>query len=203
MENIALKKQASNHRPVRIVPAGRTTAFAAITHVLFAIVAIVVIVCQSGIVRGADADPARAAIDPEAVKNLDAAFPKAPTGRERKVILLPHKERGEEDAFRVEIVVGRTIQTDGINRYSFPGRLVPRDIQGWGFTYHDVEGDLKDAVSTRMAGVGNPAQRFVPGPAATIPYNSRLPIVVMVPEGCELRWRVWRADPEFSPAEAR
>jgi ecotin len=153
--------------------------------------------------RAADGPGPGATIDPEAVKNLEAAFPKAPAGRERKVILLPHKERGEEDAYKVEIVVGRTIQTDGINRYAFQGRLVPRDIQGWGFTYHEVEGDLKDAVSTRMAGVENPAKRFVAGPGATIPYNSRLPIVVMVPEGCELKWRLWRADAEFAPAETR
>lgn len=153
--------------------------------------------------RGAEDEPAAAAIDPEAVKNLEAAFPKAPPGRERKVILLPHKERGEEDGFLVELVVGRTITTDGINRYSYGGTLVPRDIQGWGFTYHEVEGDLKNAAQTQMAGTPNPAPRFVAGPRATIPYNSRLPVVVMVPEGCELHYRIWRADPEFTKAASR
>lgn len=144
-----------------------------------------------------------AAIDPEATRNLAAAFPKAPAGRERKVILLPHKERGEEDGFLVELVVGRTITTDGINRYSYGGALVPRDIQGWGFTYHEVDGDLKNAVQTQMAGTPNPAPRFVAGPRATIPYNSRLPVVVMVPEGCELQYRIWRAEPEFTKADSR
>jgi ecotin len=154
--------------------------------------------------RAAAAEPAAAAaIDPDAVKNLDAAFPQAPAGRERKVILLPHKERGEEDGFLVELVVGRTITTDGINRYSFGGTLVPRDIQGWGFTYHEVEGDLTKAASTLMGGTPNPAPRFVAGPRTTIPYNSRLPVVVMVPEGCELRYRIWRADPEFAKAASR
>jgi ecotin len=153
--------------------------------------------------RGAEGEPAAAAIDPDAVKNLEAAFPKAPAGRERKVILLPHKERGEEDGFLVELVVGRTITTDGINRYSYGGKLVPRDIQGWGFTYHEVEGDLDKAASTLMAGTPNPAPRFVAGPRATIPYNSRLPVVVMVPEGCELHYRIWRADPEFAKAASR
>jgi ecotin len=142
-------------------------------------------------------------VDPGAVKNLKDAYPEAPAGRERKVILVPHKERGEEDDFQVELVVGRTIVTDGINRYSFGGRLVERTIEGWGFTYHEVEGDLKDAASTLMGGPTNPAPRFVAGPRAIVSYNSRLPIVVMVPEGCELRWRVWRADPEMRTAETR
>lgn len=149
------------------------------------------------------ADEPAAAIDPEAVKNLEAAYPKAPAGRERKVILLPHKERGEEDDFEVELVVGRTIVTDGVNRYGFGGQLVERTIDGWGFSYYDVEGDLKNATSTLMGGPTNPAPRFVAGPRTLVRYNSRLPLVVMVPEGCELKWRVWRADPELQAAETR
>lgn len=147
--------------------------------------------------------PVPADVDPDAVKYLEKAYPKAPEGKERKVILLPHKERGEEDDFKVELVVGRTIETDGINHYSFGGRIVEHDIEGWGFSYHEVEGDLKNAASTLMGGVPNPAPRFVTGPRLTVAYNSRLPIVVMVPEGCELRYRVTRADPEMTTAETR
>ena len=29
-----------------------------------------------------------------------------------------------------------------------------------------------------------------------IRYNSRLPVVVYAPEGVELRYRIWKADPE-------
>jgi len=144
-----------------------------------------------------------AAIDDGAVKNLEAAYPKPPAGKERKVILLPHKERGVEDDFQVELVVGRTMVTDGINSYGLGGRLVERTIEGWGFTYHDVEGDLKDATQTLIGGPTNPAPRFVAGPRTLVRYNSRLPLVVMVPEGCELKWRVWRADPEFQSAGSR
>jgi len=28
-------------------------------------------------------------------------------------------------------------------------------------------------------------------------YNSRLPLAVFVPEGVEVRYRIWKADPEF------
>lgn len=143
------------------------------------------------------------AIDPGAVKNLEAAYPQPPAGKERKVILLPHKERGEEDDFQVELVVGRTMVTDGINAYRLGGRIVSRDIEGWGFTYHDVEGDLQNAAQTLVGGPENPAPRFVAGPRTLIPYNSRLPVVVMVPEGCELKWRVWRADAALKTAEGR
>jgi len=156
--------------------------------------------------RAADdvaASSPEAAIDPGAIENLAAAYPQPPAGKERKVILLPHKERGEEDEFQVELVVGRTMVTDGINAYRLGGQIVSRDIEGWGFTYHDVEGDMQNATQTLIGGVENPAPRFVAGPRTLVPYNSRLPIVVLVPEGCELKWRLWRADPDLKTAESR
>lgn len=145
-----------------------------------------------------------AAVDPEAVKNLEAAYPRPPAGRERHVVLLPHKTREEEGDFKVEVVVGRTIETDGVNRYRFGGTLEERDIPGWGFSYYDAVGTLDAPLSTRIAaGDGPRERRFVPGPGLLVPYNSRLPLVVMTPAGCEVRWRVWRADGELVPAPAR
>jgi len=141
--------------------------------------------------------------DPEATRNLEAAYPKAPAGMERKVVLLPHVERGADDGVKVELVVGRVIETDGINTYGFGGELVERNIDGWGFSYYEVQGDLKQATSTLIGGRGNPAPRFVAGPRSIVRYNSRLPLVVMVPEGCELRWRIWRAADVWETADDR
>lgn len=46
-------------------------------------------------------------------------------------------------------------------------------------------------------------ERFVKpdGAPYLIPYNSRLPIVVYVPEGAEVRYRNWRADSEAKAME--
>ena len=43
--------------------------------------------------------------------------------------------------------------------------------------------------------------RFVTlaGEPYLIRYNSRLPVVVYVPEGVEVRYRIWRAEPEMKP----
>ena len=43
------------------------------------------------------------------------AFPAAKEGMERFVIVLPHKERGEEEGFQVELIVGKEMLTDGVN----------------------------------------------------------------------------------------
>lgn len=122
------------------------------------------------------------------------AFPAAAEGRERFVIQLPHKERGEDESFQVELVVGREMMTDGVNRVRLGGEILSRPLEGWGFTYYEVE-KLGPGAST-LIGVppGTPkVKRFVAGPRLQIPYNSRVPIVVYVPEGAEVRYRVWQA----------
>jgi beta-glucosidase len=40
-------------------------------------------------------------------------------------------------------------------------------------------------------------------PHGPVRYNSRLPLVVYAPAGTEIRWRLWRADGDLAPAEAR
>jgi ecotin len=142
-------------------------------------------------------------VDPGAIKNLEAAYPKAPEGMTRKVILLPHKERGEEDDFQVEIVVGKSIVTDGINTYGFGGDLREVDIPGWGFSYWQAEGKFDAPMQTLIGGAGTATPKFVAGPRRLVRYNSRLPLVVMVPEGCEVRWRTWKAAEGFAPADER
>jgi ecotin len=147
--------------------------------------------------------PSDGGFDPEAVKNLEAAYPPAAAGKTRQVVLLPHKDRDEEQDFKVELIVGKTIETDGVNRYHFGGEIQERDIPGWGYSYYDAMGRFDVPAATRIAGTGEKVVRFVAGPRLVVPYNSRLPLVVMVPEGCELRWRIWRAEGEPVPAERR
>lgn len=146
----------------------------------------------------APAEPSSPAgdVDPDAVRNLEKAYPPAPVGRVRKVLLLPHKTRDEEGDFKVEIVVGRTIETDGVNRHRFAGTLEERDIAGWGFSYYDAVGGFDIPAATRIAAGPARERQFVAGPRLLVPYNSRLPLVVMVPTGCEVRWRLWRTDGE-------
>lgn len=62
------------------------------------------------------------------------AFPAAGPGMERFVAVLRHKERGEEDAFRVELFVGKEMLTDGVNLLRLAQAIEPRDLAGWGYT---------------------------------------------------------------------
>jgi len=129
------------------------------------------------------------------------AFPLAKEGVERYVIVLPHKERGDEDAFNVEIVAGKQMLTDGVNLVRLASTIKQRTLEGWGYSYYVVSGS-SDTITTLMAPPeGTPlVKTFVTVAPLHVRYNSRLPIVVYVPKGYEVRYRIWRADATFQKA---
>jgi ecotin len=130
------------------------------------------------------------------------AFPPADEGMARYVINLP--EQADETAWRVELLVGKTVQTDAANRYFFAGTLETETIEGWGFDRHILR-QLGPMAGTLMA--VDPSvpkvERFITlgGEPRLLRYNSRLPLVVYVPEGVEVRYRFWRADADITAAE--
>ena len=130
------------------------------------------------------------------------AFPAAEEGMERYVIVLPQKERGEENAFKVELIPGKTMLTDGVNLMRLGTTIEARALKGWGYTYYAVIG--KDvAMSTLMAPPegARKVEKFVAGKSLLIRYNSRLPIVVYAPKGQELRYRIWSVPEKTKTAE--
>jgi len=124
------------------------------------------------------------------------AFPPAEEGMTRHVLSLPKQD--DESAFKVELIVGKTVEVDARNRYFFGGRIAAETIQGWGFTKYVVSG-LGPMAGTLMAIDPNEPKvsRFVTlaGEPFLIRYNSRLPVVVYAPTGVEVRYRVWSAAP--------
>lgn len=128
------------------------------------------------------------------------AFPAAVAGQVRYVLPLPPLD--DEFAAQVEIIVGKTVEVDPHNRFFFGGRIEAVNIEGWGFTRYVVS-ELGPMGGTQMAVDPNvpKVQRFVRigGEPFLVRYNSRLPIVVYAPEGVEVTYRVWRADPQTTP----
>lgn len=127
------------------------------------------------------------------------AFPPAEEGMTRNVIQLPKQD--DESAFKVELIVGKTVQTDQANRYFFAGSINRETIKGWGFSYYTID-KLGPMAGTLMAVDPNAPKvdRFITlgGEPYLIHYNSRLPVVMYLPEGVEVRYRIWSAGDEMS-----
>ena len=130
-------------------------------------------------------------------------FPKAKKGMERFVIALPEKKRGEDTGFKVELIPGKPIMTDGVNSYFAGASLEPKNLQGWGYTYYEIKGQT--AVGSTLIGVPPgtlQVKKFVAGKPLLIRYNSRLPIVIYAPKGFEINYRIWSASEKTQEAEA-
>lgn len=130
----------------------------------------------------------------EAAGYLVKPYPPAEKGMTRFAIILPELEH-EED-YKVELFVGKKVMADAVNSQSFSGKIETVNIEGWGFRRYVVK-DLGEMTSTLIGGRDVVLQeKFVMLPSIVIYYNSRLPIAVYVPDGAEVRYRIWSATPD-------
>jgi ecotin len=132
------------------------------------------------------------------------AFPPAEQGMTRHVIRLPKQK--DESLFKVELIVGKTVRTDARNSYFFGGTLETENIPGWGYDRYILRNLGPMAGSLVAIDPDAPkVDRFIGlGRETILRYNSRLPVVVYVLAGVEVRYRLWRAEPLLpAPADAR
>lgn len=125
-------------------------------------------------------------------------FPKADDGMERFVLDLP--EQDDESSFKVELIIGKIVKTDKENKYFFNGIIKEDIVKGWGFTYYKLD-TLGVMAGTMMAVNPNATkvERFISlgGEPFLIRYNSKIPVVVYVPEDVIVKYRIWSADSEM------
>lgn len=128
-----------------------------------------------------------------------APFPKPEQGFTRQVIHLPSQP--QEENFQVEILAGKTLTVD-CNRQRLGGILEEKNLEGWGYPFYRLE-KVIGPMSTMMACPdGKSKQDFVPvvGDGFLLRYNSKLPIVLYVPEDVDVRYRVWSASSKVEKA---
>jgi ecotin len=114
-------------------------------------------------------------------RNLDE-YPPAEKGQVRYVWHPPQLEQ-ENDA-KIELIVGKNVDTDGMNHYHFRGQIdtVPKSRSGYDGYVAKSEGLIRTLMGIPP---GTPrVNKFIGlGQSPTlIRYNSRLPVVVYVPK---------------------
>ncbi len=142
-----------------------------------------------------------AATAPVMAANLKdvAPYPEAEKGFTRQVIHLP--AQADESAYKLEVLAGKTLQVD-CNHQRLGGSLEEHTLQGWGYSYYRLE-KISGPASTLMACPdGKKTEAFVPviGEGFLLRYNSKLPVVLYVPDGVEVRYRVWSASDDVQKA---
>ncbi len=117
-------------------------------------------------------------------------FPKAKKGYKQVYIQVPQKK--SENDFKVEIFAGRNELVD-CNRHFMLGSIKEEVLDGWGYNYYTI--DSKGTIGgTKMACPDNKkTMQFIHIQPQMLRYNSKLPIVIYVPENMEVKYRIWSA----------
>ena len=117
-------------------------------------------------------------------------FPQAQEGFVRHVIEVP-KTINDHD-HKVELLIGKNMMVD-CNHHSFSGKIENVTLKGWGYKYLEVS-NIQSGPTTMMACREPKIEKFISLRDTLRRYNSRSPIVAYIPEGYEVRYRIWNAD---------
>ena len=118
-------------------------------------------------------------------------FPAAEPSMQRLVIRLP--KQADESSRKVEILLSKQLTVD-CNRQRLGGDLQEKTLQGWGYNYYQLD-KVVGPMSTMMACPDTAKKKAavpVSGEGYLVRYNSRLPIVLYVPQGIDAHYRIWQ-----------
>ncbi|QEA14120.1 ecotin [Comamonas flocculans] len=143
--------------------------------------------CLAVLLTACAAQPMPASTD--LAKELKA-FPAALPGHQRHVIELP--ALADESTRKLELIGGKAMTLD-CNARGMDGGFEAQDVPGWGYTYWVLKSQGQVRSTMMMCPPGTEKPGFVQAEPLLLRYNSKLPVVVFVPQGMQLRWRVWQA----------
>ena len=142
-----------------------------------------------------------------ALPSLDlSAYPKPAPGLQRWVIqpsgLLPKSRDPLVSShpldWRIQLIVGQEVTLDcNVRNLSGPGMTMRMLPEASGKALFEVRGPLRVISTKKACPPGEPLKRSflsLGQQPYLVPYNLSWPIVVDLPKGAELRWRLWKAE---------
>lgn len=129
-------------------------------------------------------------------------FPEAQKGFKKMIIEVPYSENDSNK--KIEFYVGKWMDVDGCNSFNLMGTYTQKDLQGWGYSYWDfsTKGEVR---STLMACPDTKGRHlFVSASPQIVDYNGRMPIVIYVPDGYDVQFKIFKAENEvYRAAETK
>lgn len=124
-------------------------------------------------------------------------YPTAKDGYEQVFIQLP-KEKNETN-FKVEVFVGKEAMLD-CNSHFLIGEMEEKNLEGWGYQYYEV--NSKGDIGGTMMACPDIAlkKKFVHLQPQLLRYNSKLPIVIYIPKGFIVKYKIFKAQEKMMAA---
>ena len=133
-----------------------------------------------------------------------SVFPKAEKGYQQYVIEVPHSTLEEDGNKKVEVYVGKYTQVDKCNRHFLSGEIITKDLKGYGYNYYEFKTNGTIAGTMMGCGESGTVTKFVTAQPILKDYNGRMPIVIYVPEGYDVQYKIYKADSEtYRAAQVR
>jgi len=124
-------------------------------------------------------------------------YPNPPNGFKRICIELEPKD--SEELCKIELIPGKKMKVD-CNQHRLAGELLQKSIQGWGYSYYyfETKGLI---ISTQMACPEEELQeKYIASESKIMRYNSTLPIILIIPAGYDIQYRIWNGQEKTNEA---
>ncbi|RXP55789.1 ecotin [Lutibacter sp. HS1-25] len=115
-------------------------------------------------------------------------FPKANEGY--KLVYIALEPKDNESDFQIEVYAGKNAIVD-CNKHSLMGQFTEENLSGWGYNYYQFVSNGKLRSTLMACPDSDTSEKFVISISKMIPYNSKLPIVIYVPDTVEVKYKIW------------
>lgn len=138
-------------------------------------------------------------IGQSSVSKIDLSiYPKPEKSYKQMVIEVPHSNN--DDAKKIEFAVGKWMEVDICNKHSLQGSLEQKVLKGWGYSYYVFKSNGNN-ISTQMACLdSNKVDQFITAQPQITRYNGISPIVIYVPEGFDVQFKIYKAEADIYQA---
>jgi ecotin len=113
--------------------------------------------------------------------------------------------RLDDASIQVELLIGKNLSVD-CNPKRFVGKFSTKKVIRRGYVYYTAR-DIHVPVTTPVVcpedSLPHQALVYLDGGPYWVPYSSKVPIVVYVPAGFEVRYRLWTAEATMREAEQK
>ncbi|MBC9795043.1 ecotin [Sinomicrobium weinanense] len=125
-------------------------------------------------------------------------YPNPEKGYKQMVIEVPYSDN--DAAKKIEFTVGKWMEVDPCNKHGLQGSLEQKDLEGWGYSYYVFKSD-GNVMSTQMACPdNNKVNQFITSQPEMVRYNGKLPVVIYVPEGYDVQFKIYKAEADVYQA---
>lgn len=125
-------------------------------------------------------------------------FPEAKEGFKKVYIQVPI-EKNEEN-FKVEVFVGKEALLD-CNKYFLIGNITEKNLDGWGYNFYEIESSGEMGGTKMACPQEKLTNKFVYLQPLLLRYNSKLPIVLYVPNDFVIKYKIFKADSKLYHAK--